>query len=348
MKKTHKIALMPTHGQATAFAQHCGYARVAYNHALNDFKAQLAAGKFEPFSLRTQFNAVKYEDYEWCAQLCQVAGRQAIQDLVVAIRKWANKKLPNRFPKYRSRRKGMSFVANETGVPIPTDGRRIHLPKIGWIRMREALRYVGAIYRVTIAKQHGRWFACIIVDTDEAEPPKREGETIHIDARQPANIAGPNAKTIGRLYRKLAREWKGIRRSRKQIGNNKSSRRRSDRYVRMTKLNNRIAQLRGDDHHKATSAICKAKTAGRVVIDIWASEAMRGDKRLAHACERYGIYDFAAMLAYKSGWYGIEYERRDHNPIDAAGLAESINGREGAVRPAMRQARPTKRLSAAA
>ena len=38
MLKTHKIALDPNNVQATQFAQHCGYARVAYNHVLADFK----------------------------------------------------------------------------------------------------------------------------------------------------------------------------------------------------------------------------------------------------------------------------------------------------------------------
>ena len=37
MLKTHKIALDPNNVQATQFAQHYGYARVAYNHALADF-----------------------------------------------------------------------------------------------------------------------------------------------------------------------------------------------------------------------------------------------------------------------------------------------------------------------
>ncbi len=44
MLKTHKIALDPNNVQATQFAQHCGYARVAYNHALVDFKAGLDSG----------------------------------------------------------------------------------------------------------------------------------------------------------------------------------------------------------------------------------------------------------------------------------------------------------------
>ena len=38
MLKTHKIALDLNNVQAIQLAQHCGYARVAYNHALADFK----------------------------------------------------------------------------------------------------------------------------------------------------------------------------------------------------------------------------------------------------------------------------------------------------------------------
>ncbi len=46
MLKAHKIALDPNNVQATQFAQHCGYARVAYNHALADFKQGLAEGNW--------------------------------------------------------------------------------------------------------------------------------------------------------------------------------------------------------------------------------------------------------------------------------------------------------------
>ena len=38
MIETHKIALKPTATQAPLLSQHCGYARVAYNHALNAFR----------------------------------------------------------------------------------------------------------------------------------------------------------------------------------------------------------------------------------------------------------------------------------------------------------------------
>ena len=46
MSKTHKIALNPNKKQRAWFAQQCGYARFAYNHALSNFKAHLDNDNF--------------------------------------------------------------------------------------------------------------------------------------------------------------------------------------------------------------------------------------------------------------------------------------------------------------
>ena len=65
MLKTHKIALNPNNVQATEFAQHCGYARVAYNHVLADFKDGLTNGEWRShIELNKRFNAVKREQYD--------------------------------------------------------------------------------------------------------------------------------------------------------------------------------------------------------------------------------------------------------------------------------------------
>ena len=59
MLKTHKIALDPNNVQATQFAQHCGYARVAYNHVLADFKDGLATDEWRShIELNKRFNAI--------------------------------------------------------------------------------------------------------------------------------------------------------------------------------------------------------------------------------------------------------------------------------------------------
>ena len=60
MLKTHKIALDPNNLQATQLSQHCGYARVAYNTALADFKTGLDIGQWRSHTeLCRRFNAIK-------------------------------------------------------------------------------------------------------------------------------------------------------------------------------------------------------------------------------------------------------------------------------------------------
>ena len=41
--------------------------------------------------------------------------------------------------------------------------KRVNLPKIGWIRMREELRYAGEITKVVVSKHDDTWFVSITV-----------------------------------------------------------------------------------------------------------------------------------------------------------------------------------------
>ena len=101
MLKTHKIALDPNNVQATQFAQHCGYGRVAYNHALADFKAGLAKGDWHShIDLQHRFNAVKYDKYPWAKDMSQTVSKCAIyNNLKDAIVRWQSGQ--NRFPKFK-------------------------------------------------------------------------------------------------------------------------------------------------------------------------------------------------------------------------------------------------------
>ena len=102
MLKTHKIALAPNNVQATQFAQHCGYARVAYNHVLADFKQGLANGEWRSYiELNKRFNSVKREAYEWCTELNQRAAHNAIYfNFQRAVKRWQSGQ--SHFPKFNA------------------------------------------------------------------------------------------------------------------------------------------------------------------------------------------------------------------------------------------------------
>ena len=130
MLKTHKIALDPNNVQATQFAQHCGYAHVAYNHALADFKAGLDNDVWRShIDLQHRFNAVKYNQYPWAKDMSQTVSKCAIyNNLKDAISRWQSGQ--NRFPKFKHRSHGQSYQAIAGKGETQVEGQRIKSPKL--------------------------------------------------------------------------------------------------------------------------------------------------------------------------------------------------------------------------
>ena len=159
--KSHKIALRVASEQNVWFHSQCGYARFACNSALSDFKAGLDSDIFHSgIDLNNRFNERKKE-YEWAKAQDQRAALYAIRNLTEGIKRWKDK--ISGFPKFKKRGHRLSYTTDEQAVKV--EGKRIKLPKIGWVRMFQELRFEGEIIRVTISKTAHRWFVSITVDT---------------------------------------------------------------------------------------------------------------------------------------------------------------------------------------
>ena len=319
MIKTHQNALKPNKAQATLLSRHCGYARVAYNHALNAFKDGLDSGEWKSlYTLKREFNAVKHDEYEWHGELSQNASKNAIHDLDKAIDNWKNKKLPAKFPKHRKRSRKQAFRADNGRGTIHVHDRAVRLPKIGWVKMAESLRFDGEIVQATVTKTYSRWFICLSVETGEKTPDKRDGETMGIDMglktlatySDGTTIDNPKG-AIDRQYRKLRRVDKAIARSRNVHGKNQQSNGRQRLYDQRQRIYGRIENIRNDVHHKATSALTKARHVGKVIVETLNVAGMRRNKSLSRAFHRAGISGFLRMLEYKCEWYGVAFEKAD-------------------------------------
>ena len=164
--KTHKIALRPSSVQERWFHSQCGYARFAYNNALSDFKAGLETDEFRStYTLGERWNSRKESYGPWIKAQDQRASKYAIDNLGNGIRRWVDK--VSKFPKYKKRGHKLSYTTDEQSVKV--EGKRIKLPKIGWVRMFQELRVVGKIARVTVSKRSRRWFVSITTDLTLAD-----------------------------------------------------------------------------------------------------------------------------------------------------------------------------------
>ena len=311
MLRTHKIALDPTNIQATLFAQHCGYARVAFNHALADFKDGLDNNEWRShFDLRKRFNAIKRETYGWCDELSQHAAKNAIHNnFKDAVARWRSGQ--NKFPKFKKRAHGQSYQADNGKGTILVEGNHIRLPKIGWVRMHEPLRYLGTICKVVIKKHGHRWFASILVDTftDDPIPDASDKPVVGVDvgikhlAVTSEGIYYDNPKTLARYERKLKRLQRHL--SRKVKGSQNWYKLKD----RIAKLHYRITCIRKDAHHKATTAIVNG--ASRIGIESLNVAGLLKNHRLAKALSDASLSNFLTLLKSKAERLDIEIVAAD-------------------------------------
>ena len=330
MIKTHKIALDPNRDQIAWFYQQCGYAKFAYNSALSDFKAELSAGNFlSMYDLNKRFNQKK-KAFDWTQAQDQRAAMYAVHHLGSAMDNWKARRA--KFPKLKKRGCKHSYTTDEQAVRM--EGKHIKLPKIGWIKTFEELRFSGdQIVSVTISRTAHRWFASISVEVEEpihrcpassefvdwlaskvevGTPYQMERSiypTIGIDvgistlATLDDGTKYENPNALKRYERKLAREQRKL--SRKVfLSQNWYKQKR-----KVEQLHYRIACIRRDAHHQATTAILKC--ASKIGIETLQVTNLLKNRKLAKALSDAALGGFLEKLKTKATSLGISIVRSD-------------------------------------
>jgi len=302
----HRIALDPNNVQATYFARACGVARFAYNWALEQWGKQYEAWKQDntlpkpsEAALRRQLNAIKRQQFPWMLEVTKCAPQMAIIQLGVAFKNFFAGRA--RYPTFR--KKGVHDRFTLTNDQVSIDGCRMRIPNLGWVRMREPLRFAGKIMSVTISRVADRWFASVTVDTECV--PRRCAEnqgTVGVDLGVSALatlstgeiIPGPKAhaallKRLRRLSRSLSRKRNG-------------SRNRTEARMRLAQLHARIANIRQDALHKLTADL--ARRFHTICIEDLHVRGMLRNRHLARSIADMGFAEFRRQLQYKAAMRG--------------------------------------------
>ena len=306
MIKTHKIALRPNREQVVWFYQQCGYAKFAYNTALSDFKAALDKDDFvSMYALNKRFNEKK-KAFDWTQAQDQRAAMYAVQNLGRAIENWVAKRA--KFPRLKKRGCKHSYTTDEQS--FKTESKRIKLPKIGWIRTFEKLRFVGKIVSVTISRTAHRWFASVSVEVENTEVVDISTHpTLGIDvgintlATLDNGRKYENPRPLKRYERKLKREQRKLS-CKVFLSENWYKQKRI-----VERLHYRIACIRGDAHHKATTDI--VNNASKIGIETLQITNLLKNKKLAKALSDSAFGGFLEKLKTKAESFGIPIVRSD-------------------------------------
>jgi putative transposase len=307
MLLAHRIRLAPNNVQATYLARAAGTARFAYNWALAEWQRQYQACLTAPalprpnaIALRRQLNAIKRIEFPWMLEVTKDAPQMAIMQLGRAFENFYARRA--RFPTFR--RKGGNDRFTISNSLFRVEDKRIRIPKLGWVRMCERLRFDGRIISACISRLAGHWFASITIDMPDglSLPPAENQGAVGVDlgVNQLATLstgemfAGPKAlrNSLGRL-RRLSRNL-----SRKIQG----SRNRGKARLKLAKLHARIANLRSNRlHHLTTSITRRFHTIGIEDLNV---KGMLGNRRLSRAIADMGFGELRRQLTYKAAWRG--------------------------------------------
>ena len=307
--KTQNIALRPNADTEQAFRQHAGFRRFVYNYALSAFKEGLHNGEWRSGrTIRAGFNARKKAEFGWHSSLIARVASHAFDDFDKACQRWKNKLA--KFPRYKQKSGKQSFRIDNKRNSVRFDGKRILLPKIGWVRTFETLRFVGDIMRVVIKKRGHRWFASLLIETEEiAKPDLRGLPTVGVDVgiNSLATLSDgrvfENPRPFRRLERKLARLQRSLSRS-EFLGANWHKKK-----AQVTRLHYRISCIREDAHHKASTAIVQGVSA--IGIETLRVTNMLKHRRLAKALSDSALGGLLSKIETKAAALGVEIVQAD-------------------------------------
>jgi len=304
MQIAHKIELKANNTQMTYFKKACGVARFAWNWGLAEWDQQFKSGqKPSGMALKKQFNALKEAEFPWTYEVTKYASQQPFLDLQDAWKRFF-KKLGGK-PRFKKKGKSHdSFYVGGDQIQLDERKRRIKIPNLGWVRLRESLRFEGKINSVVISRTADRWFASIQVEAPILFPKHENQVSVGVDlgVLQLATLSDGVVFQSPRPLKKLLRRLRRVSRQlSKKVKGSQQSKKAAENLAR---LHMRIANMRRDTLHKVTTAI--VSNSSEIGIEDLHVKGMVRNPKLARAISDVGLGEFRRQLNYKAEWRGAQ------------------------------------------
>ncbi len=313
----YKTELDPTSEQYVLFCQYAGAARYAYNFGLARKQEAYKAGQPTPYAhdLQRELTARKHDDLSWLASVSKWVVQNALRDLddafkhffrKVGLKKQGKHKGKCGYPRFKSKRKGRGSFRLDCPIHLHEDS--IQLPRIGRVKLKEK-GYIPTwgvkVLSATVSEKAGRWYVSVQVEEEHAAPAQATGFVIGVDLGIKALVTLSDGRSVANP-KALRSRLKALRRlSRSHSRKQKDSANRKKAQRRLAKMHTRIANIRRDALHKATSAIlAKSKPDNErpavIVLEDLNVSGMLKNRRLSRTIADVGLHEFRRQLEYKA------------------------------------------------
>lgn len=310
--KGYKVELDPNKRQMTLFRKHIGASRWAFNWALQKKKEAFDKKEKIPnnIELHRELNRLKGTDaLPWAYEVSKVAFQSGLINCDKAFQNFFNrckKKVRGKkgFPKFKSKKnETQSFKLD--GAIYLTDASHIKLPRIGKIKLKERdyIPIDAEIKSVTVSRKNGRWFMSCLVESDiKMLTPIDKKVGVDLGIKTLATCSDgttfENPKALKFNLRKLKRKHRQLSRKKKGSQNYKKAK------LKLSRLHNRISNIRKDSLHKATTKIIRENQT--IVLENLKISNMLRNHCIAQAISDMSANEFRRQLEYKAKWYGRE------------------------------------------
>lgn len=306
IRKAFKFRICPNRTQQAALVQQFGAARFVYNHyraVREGYYLDTGAG-LTYNDCATDLTDTLKVDYPWLKQADSQVLQQVLKDLDRAyVNFFAGRAA---YPNFHSKHANQSIRYPQR---FKLNGKRIYLPKVGWVKGVFHRDIEGKMKNCTVTKtKSGRYFVSIQCEIEIIDPTPK-AEAIGIDLGLTTFAALSNGKKHAKLkhLHKSERRLKIYQRrlSRKVKG----SKSRNKARLPLAKLHERIANQRKDYQHKLSRQL--VDRFGSIAFEALNISGMVRNHNLAKAISDAAWSQFVGFCEYKAKWANAQVLRVD-------------------------------------
>lgn len=318
----HKIRLEPNNTQKTYMNKAMGCARLAYNWALTEWKRAYGADeKPNAFKILKSFNAIRKEQFPFTYEISKAITSHAILNLGVAFTNFFRGTTGYPAFKKKSHTQGsfyidgymLKFKTINAIINKEIKGQYVLIPKLGYVKMSERIRFNGKINSCTISKKANHYYISFSMEIsqDEFNRTHKFKEPQHLSCG--VDIGNISAISLDNGYKveppkplsKANKRYKRLSRqlSRKQYPRYKGDKtERSKNFIkatrRLAKFSEHIANIRKDFNHKETSkVVADHKFIAMETLNV---TGMVKNRKLAKSISDVSYGDLSSKIEYKA------------------------------------------------